>query len=152
MHKIFTNQILEVHNLLSFRGKVKQSEFGDLSKDMEKKILAAGANKIGNPICATYGIEQEYIDVDALIPIDKKMESISKYTFRETIKIVNAIKLEYKGNPIGLKNACDELTQYMQKHNLQPITVGYKVTKFVDSKKIEETEIDVYVGINPNIL
>ena len=37
-------------------------------------------------------------------------------------------------------------------HNLQPITVGYNVTKKMDMLNPENTEIDVYVGISPNIL
>ncbi len=37
-------------------------------------------------------------------------------------------------------------------HKLQPITVGYNVTKKADKLNPENTEIDVYVGISPNIL
>lgn len=33
-----------------------------------------------------------------------------------------------------------------------PITVGYNVTKKMDMLNPENTEIDVYVGISPNIL
>ncbi len=37
-------------------------------------------------------------------------------------------------------------------HKLQPITIGYNVTKKIDMSNSENTEIDVYVGISPNIL
>ena len=58
----------------------------------------------------------------------------------------------YKGHPIGLEDACNQLNQYIIEHNLHPITVGYNVTKNVDIMNLENTEIDVYVGINPNIV
>ena len=66
--------------------------------------------------------------------------------------MVNAVLLSYKGNPAGLQNACNELNRYMVDNQLQPITVGYNITKHIDTINVENTEIDVYVGINPNIL
>ena len=39
-----------------------------------------------------------------------------------------------------------------RKHSLQPITVGYNVTNKTEMLNPENTEIDVYVGISPNIL
>ena len=65
---------------------------------------------------------------------------------------MNAVVASYRGNPMGLQNACNELNQYIMENKLQPITVGYNVTKKVDPLNIDNTEIDVYVGISPNIL
>lgn len=33
------------------------------------------------------------------------------------------------GTPSGLQAACNELNKYIMDNNLQPITVGYNVTK-----------------------
>ena len=60
--------------------------------------------------------------------------------------------MSYKGNPNGLQEACNELNKYIIDNKLQPITVGYNVTKKIDPLDINNAEIDVYVGINPNIL
>ena len=51
-----------------------------------------------------------------------------------------------------LQNTCNELNQYIVQNKLMPITVGYNVTKKIDPVNIIKTEIDVYVGISPNIL
>ena len=58
----------------------------------------------------------------------------------------------YKGHPIGLQEACNHLNKYIVENKLQPITVGYNVTKKMDMLSLQNTEIDVYVGISPNIL
>ena len=87
-----------------------------------------------------------------LIPIDKSIDSTDKFVFKNQIKIVNAVVATYKGHPVGLQDACIQLNQYIMEHRLQPITVGYNVTKKTDILSPENTEIDVYVGINPNIL
>lgn len=152
MTTIKANQALEINNVLCFRGKVKQNELDKLGNNMVAKINEAGAMKAGNPITATFGIEGEYLDVEILQPIDRNTGNIGEYRFKEKIKIVNAVVASYKGNPIGLQGACNELNQYIIEKQLQPITVGYNVTKYINPINIEDTEIDVYVGVSPNIL
>lgn len=152
MSEIKTNQELEVKNVLSFRGKIKPQGLDAIVKDMECKMKLVGAERIGNPITATYTVDKDGIDVEVLLPISKGLNNIGAYKYKERIKIVNAVLLSYKGNPAGLQNACNELNQYMVDNQLQPITVGYNITKHIDTINVENTEIDVYVGINPNIL
>lgn len=66
--------------------------------------------------------------------------------------MVNAVVVKHIGNPNSLQISCEELNQYIINNQLNPITVGYNVTKKVDKINLENTEIDVYVGINPNYL
>ena len=119
---------------------------------MEAYIKNAGAKRVGNPITATYAVEYDEIDVELIMPIDMSMDSTDKFVFKDQIKIVNAVVVAYKGHPIGLQEACNQLNQYIVEHKLQPITVGYNVTKKTDMLSLQNTEIDVYVGISPNIL
>jgi spermidine/putrescine-binding protein len=86
------------------------------------------------------------------MPIEKSIDSTDKFVFKKQIKIVNAVVASYKGHPMGLQDTCNQLNQYMVEHTLQPITVGYNVTKKMDMLNPNNTEIDVYVGISPNIL
>ena len=152
MLEIKENQELNVVNVLSYRGKVRQAEIERIGKEMEAYIKNAGAKRVGNPITATYAVEYDEIDVELIMPIDMSMDSTDKFVFKDQIKIVNAVVVAYKGHPIGLQEACNQLNQYIVEHKLQPITVGYNVTKKTDMLSLENTEIDVYVGISPNIL
>ena len=152
MLEIKENQELNVTNVLSYRGKVKQAELESVGKEMESYIQNTGAKRIENSITATYAVEGGEIDIELLIPIDKSIDSTDKYVFKNQIKMVNAVVASYKGHPMGLQEACNQLNQYIMEHSLQPITVGYNVTKKVDQLNLENTEIDVYVGISPNIL
>ena len=86
------------------------------------------------------------------MPIDRSIASTDRFVFKNQIKIVNAVVACYKGHPMGLQEACNQLNQYIVEHKLQPITVGYNVTKKTDILNPENTEIDVYVGISPNVL
>ena len=152
MLEIKENQELNVANVLSYKGKVKQAELENVGKEMESYIQKAGAKRVGNPTTATYAVEGDMIDIELLMPIDRSIDSTDKFVFKNQIKIVNAVVACYKGHPLGLQEACNQVNQYIVEHKLQPITVGYNVTKKTDMLSPENTEIDVYVGISPNIL
>lgn len=152
MVEITEGELLEIEHAISFRDKIRQIDLNDIEKDIEEKIRKSEANKIGNPITATYSIEGNFIDVELIIPIDKKIDNIGKYKYKERLKLVNAIVAKHKGNPMMIKNTYNELNQYIEKNNLIPITVGYNVTKNIDYLNTENSEIDIYVGISPNIL
>ena len=119
---------------------------------MADYIQKAGAKRISNPITATYAVDGDMVDMELFIPINMSIDSTDKYIFKNQIKIINAVVASYKGHPMGLQDACNQLNQYIMEHSLQPITVGYNVTKKTDILNPGNTEIDVYVGISPNIL
>ncbi len=152
MIKIRENQELRLSNVLSYRGRIRQNELENIGKDMEMKLNAVGAKRVAYPIVATYGVDKEYMDVEILVPMDKSTGDIGNFIYKEEIKIVNAVMMYYEGNPVGLQGACDELSQYIEDKKLQPITVGYNVTKNIDPVNIENTISNIYVGISPNIL
>ena len=152
MIEIKMGQTLELDNVLSFRGKLTQSEVEQVGRDMERKISDANAKLIGHPIMATFAVDGSKLDMELICPIDKKINSAGEYVYKEKIKIINAVMMSYKGNPSGLQEACNELNKYINDNKLQPITVGYNVTRKIDPLDINNAEIDVYVGINPNIL
>ena len=152
MLEIKQNQELKIENLLSFRGMIKQSDLESVGKDMESYIKSFGANRIGNPVTVTYAVEGDKVDVEVLLQTDSIIASSDKYVFKDQIKLVNALVAAYKGHPMGLQEAVNQLNKFIIEQKLQPITVGYNVTKKVDLSNPDNTEIDVYVGINPNIL
>ena len=53
-----------------------------------------------------------------------------------------------------MQNTYNELNQFIQSNNLQPITSAYNVavTEVNDPSKLKEAVIDIYIGFNPNII
>ncbi len=152
MLEIMEKQKLELRNLFCFRGKVKQTEVDGIVKAMEGKLAKMEAKCTGNPVTATFGVDGEYIDIEIMLPIDKSIGIIDRYYYKDKIEIVNAVLASYTGHPGKLQEVCNILNQYIIDNKLQPITVGYNITKMVDPLNLENTKIDIYVGINPNIL
>ena len=152
MAEIRQGETLEMENLMSFRGKVRQQELEKIGNDLELQVKTSGAERVGYPITVTYGIEGDLIDVEVLLPINKRVPSTGKYVFKEKLLITNALMVKHVGNPAGLQAACNELNSYIMENKLVPITAGYNVTRKVDMLNPNNAEIDVYVGISPNIL
>lgn len=65
----------EVHML------VRQAELEGIGKEMEIYIQNSGAERAGNPVTATYGVEGDEIDIELLMPIDKKIDSTDTFLF-----------------------------------------------------------------------
>ena len=94
---VFTIKIgqeLEVDNMLSYRGCVSQSELELIGQEMELLIKQAGAKRVANPITATFGIEGNSMDMELLLPVNKRIESNGKFGFKDKLKLMNAVKLE----------------------------------------------------------
>ena len=60
MIDIKENQKLDIDNVLSYRGKVRQAELEGIGKEMEIYIQKSGAERAGSPATATYGVEGLY--------------------------------------------------------------------------------------------
>lgn len=82
MLEIKENQELHVENLLSYWGKVRQTELESVGKEMKSYVQKAGAKWVGNPITATYAVEGDTIDVELLMHIDNSIASTDKYLFK----------------------------------------------------------------------
>lgn len=147
---ILENQVLEIENLISFRGKISNFEMNAMSAEMKNEIEKFGAVIIGEPITATFEVNTQGLDVEILLPINKKIECNGRFVYKEKLKIINAVKASYIGNASGLDDACNILNEYIREKRLRPITVGYNVLR--DMSNINEIKVDIYVGIDPNIL
>ncbi|WP_310601577.1 AraC family transcriptional regulator [Anaerosporobacter sp.] len=154
--ELLENQEIEEKNLLSIRKNVTQQEIEQVLTEMHSYIKESGAEIVGKTITATHGISSNkgytILDLEILIPLDKEILTGNIYSFKKNFKITNAIKVTHKGNPALLDETCNELNQYIARNKLVPITVGYNMTLTADNKDKNNTEIEIYVGISPNIL
>jgi len=104
--KISENQKLEIRNLISFRGKIKQNEIPLLIMRMKECVQKQKGSVIGNPISATFGVErvsnEKIADVEVMLPIDSKIDTCEEFFWKPQIVINHAVKLKYVGHPIGL--------------------------------------------------
>ena len=131
MVEITQGNTLEINNLLAFRKAVKQTQMAEVGMELEKEIKKTGVERAGAPISVTYGMTGELMDMEMFVPVNKVVATDNPFKFREKIKIVNALKVAYKGNPALLQEAYDEAGKYIEENGLVPITQGYNIARKV---------------------
>ncbi|PWJ09666.1 AraC family transcriptional regulator [Ruminococcus flavefaciens] len=158
MHEITENVVLEMTNVLSFRGKVTQQQLNEISKEIETLIKSNNAHKKGGSVSATYAVDTTgtipLIDMELLIPLDKDFPVNEPYRFKPVFKLKNAIKIRHEGSPVYLQNTANELMRYISEHGYTPATAGYNVTvkEPANQADINNMIVDIYIGVNDNIL
>ena len=156
--EIREHQTLEMKNVLSFRAKMTQQEFAAKSQEIERILKESGAIKAAPVVTTTYAVEQgamgPVMDVELLLPLDQEIRAPEGYTWKPHFLLTNAVKLHHVGHPSRLQNSINELNAYIREHRLVPITSGYNVTvkEAKTPLELDTMEVDVYVGISPNVL
>ena len=155
---ITENNTLEMNNVVSFRGKVTQQKMEEVMRNFENLIQENKACKTGPTVTVTYAVENEFgqsvMDIEVLIPLDKKIATYSDFKFKPLFRLNNAVKIRHEGNPAMLQNSANELMQYINSHDLMPITAGYNVTvrEPASQNDVDNMIVDMYVGVCDNIL
>jgi hypothetical protein len=90
---------------------------------------------------------KQIIDVEVLLPIAYRIPDDTPYEFKERIKITNALYTKVE-QVERLNDAMNEVNEYMVSNGLQPVTSAY----LVQTKQEDKPVIELYIGINPNIL
>lgn len=158
MREILENVTLEMENVFSFRGKVTQQQMAGISKEIEQLMQANGAQKNGSAVSATFAVDTSsavpLMDIELLIPMTKVFPVNEPYRFKPVFRLKNAVKIRHEGSPATLQNTANELMSYISEHGLTPVTAGYNVTvrEPKDQADINNMIVDIYIGVNDNIL
>mgnify|MGYP000972065557 CR=1 FL=1 len=160
MVNIEVGKELILENVLSLRKKLTQEEINSEIANIKKYFELNGIGKAGPIVTSTHSVEMErgvaILDMEIIIPMDRNFADVTKsdYKIKPVFKIANAIYVRNQGNPSQLEQIYKEMMSYIQKNGLQQITPSYNVTvkEILPGMDLNEAIIDVYIGINPNIL
>ena len=152
------HQTLEMTNVLSYRAKMTQQELQAKSQQIEQLLVQSGTKKSAPVVTTTFSVEQgangPLMDVEILLPLDREIALPTGYTWKPHFLLTNALMIRHIGNPATLQSTINELNAYITEHQLVPISSGYNVTvkEAKTPLEIENMEVDIYVGISPNML
>ena len=155
---ILENQTLEMRNILSYRAKMTQQELQAKSIELEKVLVDSGAKKAAATVTSTFSVEQgtngPVMDIEILLPLDREISPPAGYTWKPRFLLTNALMIQHIGNPSTMQNTINKLNAYIMEHQLVPITTGYNVTvkEAKTPLELDSMEVDIYVGISPNLL
>lgn len=149
---------LKLENVLSLRKRMTQEEINTEMGKIGKLLQNNEIKKAGSIVTATFAIEencgQPLMDMEILVPIDKKFDFPVEYKFKPLFHIFDAVYARHEGNPATLQNTYNEILAFIQQNKLQQITAGYnvQVKDFLPGMTDDEIVIDVYIGVSRNVL
>lgn len=147
-----------LQNVLSLRKKMTQQQINEEMIKIGKLLQDNEAKKQGPIVTVTFAIENvngnQVLDMEILVPIDKKLDLPREYTLKSVFKILNAVYARHTGNPATLQNTYNEMLAFIQQNNLQQITAGYnvQVNDLLPGMTPDDMIVDVYIGVSPNTL
>jgi effector-binding domain-containing protein len=149
---------IKLENVLSLRKKMTQEEINSEMMRIGKFFQDNGLRKAGPVVTVTFAIDIEngknLLDMEILIPMDKKVELPTEYVFKPVFHIVNAVYARHEGNPASIQNTYNDMLAYINQNKLQQITAGYnvQVKDMLPGMTPDDMIIDVYIGVSSNIL
>ena len=155
---VATKNELKMENVLSKRMKVSQS---DLSRQMEdlKNMCDANFFIVKSLTTVTYAIEKyekgSILDLEILVELKNSVDNENipnGFVLKPQILITNALMNHYEGPSVGTNNAFNEINNYLMTNKLMAITPAYSVSKDPFKQSENQINLDIYVGINPNIM
>ncbi len=156
MSSIKTGVNIKFENLLSIRKKIDQRDVDKEIMKIKSFFIESGINKNGPLISATFGIENvndcPIIDIQILVPMDKKTELPDEYTFKDVFYLENAVFSKHTGNPAMIQHTYDQMLEFIRNNRLQQITAAYNVQTKEISNSIDDFSVDIYIGVSANIL
>lgn len=155
-YEFIENQCLSMDTVLSYRARVTDISLRTLVTHVIRNTDALNLNIKGN-VAFSFIIDfkqsnKSIYSIELLIPVDNAFESDNYYVLKPHFRLENAVKIRHFGRFEDLQITKKKLMQYLIENNLQPITnVYYSVVKY-STDNLSDNIIDVYIGVNGNIL
>ena len=142
-----------MHNLLYYKCETQKEKIGDIIEYIDTHIDNIGLKKVGNMITSFEDNEKSAsINLDILVPVDSSFEGNEHFSSLPQFKLIHAVKIRHEGSLNNLSETQEILKKYLESHSYEAITKYYNVIVRHNSDVLANSIIDIYVGINPNIL
>lgn len=146
-------QSLVLQNVLCFRRKLDQQASMNITKEIDEILAKNNAKKNGSTVTITHNITvengQQVIDLEMMIPLDKKISVLNGVNFLPEFVLNDAFKIRIEGNPQQMQGAVQTLAEYIKSKGLQANTPLYVVT-IKDAKtplEVDSMITELYTGV-----
>ncbi len=155
MH-VFKNQILICPNILSYLIRIKYSDIYETTERLQKAAEALDLKVCGRIMTTvkskTLTQSGSLSDIEFLVPVDRPFDSTVNYKYKPMFKLINAVRMRYEGDICGISESQFLLAKYLNENDLEPVTGHYFSYIQALRESPRSSIVDIYVGINSNIL
>ncbi|SFR80971.1 hypothetical protein [Anaeromicropila populeti] len=155
MHNILIEEgyNLFFENVVVYRARLKQEDFQDAIQNVMTQIFNSGAKLEGKMMTVSHDSNWEdgqlVVDIEYILPIDKKIELTGKYKVINGYKFEKFILWKYCGSQDEFQSALCKFNQYLVEEKISPSTpmhIAYD-TNMIEGKLFKEIKVEAIIGI-----
>ena len=148
--QILEHQSLYLNNLISCKMHIQREKTPFMIQHIMDNIGSLNLRPSGKllfteDIC-------EYRNIEILIPVDHDFEPCEQYGKKDVFKLINAVSARHEGAFSETGKTEQRLLDYIQEKSYQMITLPYYRIVRLDEACASSCIIDIYIGVNYNIL
>ena len=148
--QILEQQTVILHDLISYRVQMPLERLPSFIRHCIESLGSLGMQQTGRILfTGDCGGDQ---NLEILIPVCPEPVSCEEYRKKEVFRLINAISVRHEGDLSGLAHIEKELLAYAEKKSYQIITTPYYSIVRMDADRPGSAIIDIYIGVNYNIL
>jgi effector-binding domain-containing protein len=146
------NQMLMFSNLLSYKTNVKYKDIPRLLEYIRDNLNVLGISPKNRTIFTLHGEnrKQEDVEIEVLIPVNGRLNDVQMYNFKTLFKLINAVSVRHEGDFSLIPKTREGLLRYIEQKNYESVTDPYY--RIIRLGTGNDCIIDIYIGINSNIL
>ncbi len=148
--QILEQQALYLYDLLSCRIQMPRARLPEMLPRIPEQLGALGLQQNGRILFTEDPAQERNIEI--LIPVRGEFASCAQYEKKPVFKLINAVSARHEGSFSALAKTEQQLLQYAQEKAYQVITEVYYSIVRMDAGNPENCIIDLYIGVNYNIL
>ena len=148
--QILEHQSLYLNNLISYKLHIPREKTPFIIQHILDNIGSLNLQLSGK-ILFTEDIYQ-YRNMEILIPVDQKFEACEQYGKKEAFKLINAVSARHEGAFSETERTEQQLLDYIRSKSYQAITPPYYSIVRLDETHVGSCILDIYIGVNYNIL
>ncbi|MBR6967483.1 MAG: hypothetical protein IKH78_03025 [Ruminococcus sp.] len=145
-------QILMFKDLLSYKTNIKYKDIPKLLKYIRENLNVLGISPNNRTLFTLHGEdrEQEDVEIEVLIPVNGRLSDVQMYDFKALFKLMNAVSVRHEGDFSLIPNTREGLLKYIEQKKYESVTAPYY--RIIRLGTDNDCIIDIYIGINSNIL
>ena len=148
--QILEHQSIYMNNLISYKLHMTREKTPSMIRHILKNIGILNMQPSGK-IMFTED-DGQYQNMEILIPVDHEFEPCEQYGRKNTFKLINAVSVRHEGDFSETKKTEQKLLDFVKEKSYQMITKPYYSIVRLDDEHIGNCIIDIYIGVNYNIL
>ena len=148
--QILEQQSLYLNNLISYKLHIQREKLPFMIRHIMENIGSLNLQPTGK-LLFTEDIRNDK-NMEILIPVDRDFEPCAQYGTKKIFKLINAVSARHEGAFFETEKTEQRLLEYIRNKSYQMITLPYYNVVRLDGTHADSCIIDIYIGVNYNIL